>query len=391
MLHDYQADIDAISRIPAVKRILDVVCETTGMGFSAVARVTEQRWIACDVRDRIAFGLTPGGELEVESTICHEIRASREPVVIDHVAKDKEYRQHHTPLKYGFQSYISMPIILADGMFWGTLCAIDPKPRSLNNPTIVNMFRLFAELIGYHLNAESRLGVVNAELTSERANAELREQFIAVLGHDLRNPLASIDAGVRLLSRKVTHEQSKMIVTAIQGSIKRMAVLISDVMDFARGRLGGGIPVAEQPVMELGALLEPVIEELRAAHPNRVIESKFEIHDTVRCDGARMQQLLSNLVGNALTHGGASSPIDVRARTTNGSFELSVANKGKQIPAETLQSLFKPFVREKSGESQQGLGLGLYICAEIAKAHGGTLAATSSPEETRFTMRMPVD
>src|SRR3954463_14866340 len=107
MTDDLQADVAAIARIPAVPTILDVVCRTTGMGFAAVARVTEDRWIACRVRDDIAFGLVPGDELKIETTICNEIRHSREPVVIDHVAEDPAYRGHHTPAMYGFQSYIS--------------------------------------------------------------------------------------------------------------------------------------------------------------------------------------------------------------------------------------------------------------------------------------------
>src|SRR5580692_3769337 len=115
MLSDFQDDIAAIGRIEAVPTILDVVCRTTGMGFAAVARVTEDRWIACSVRDEIAFGLEPGGELKVETTICSEIRRSGEPVVINHVANDAVYRQHPVPALYGFQSYISVPIVLPDG------------------------------------------------------------------------------------------------------------------------------------------------------------------------------------------------------------------------------------------------------------------------------------
>ena len=102
---------------------------------------------------------------------------------------------HHTPAKYGFQSYISMPIILADGSFFGTLCAIDPRPARLNTPQTVGMFKLFAELIATHLDAANRLAASEARLLGERETSELREQFIAVLGHDLRNPLASIARG----------------------------------------------------------------------------------------------------------------------------------------------------------------------------------------------------
>ncbi len=105
-----------VGGIPAVPTILEVVCRSTGMRFAAVARVTEDRWVACSVLDEINFGLKPGGELKIESTICNEIRQSREPVIIDHVAEEAEWCNHATPAMYGFQSYISMPIILADGV-----------------------------------------------------------------------------------------------------------------------------------------------------------------------------------------------------------------------------------------------------------------------------------
>src|ERR1700689_2871901 len=118
---DFQTDIESVRRIKAVPTILDVVCRTTGMGFAAVARVTQDRWVACSVLDEIDFGLKPGGELQVEKTICHEIRLSREAVVIDNVAQDAAWCRHATPAMYGFQSYISVPIILSDGSFFGTL------------------------------------------------------------------------------------------------------------------------------------------------------------------------------------------------------------------------------------------------------------------------------
>src|ERR1700687_5509920 len=158
MKTDLSADIAAVQGIAAVPRLLEVVCRSTGMGFAAVARVTEQRWVCCAVRDEIEFGLLPGGELEVETTLCHEIRQSHEAVVINNVAEDAAYCGHHTPAKYGFQSYISMPIVLADGTFFGTLCALDPRPARLDTPETIGMFKLFAELIAIHLEAVDRLG-----------------------------------------------------------------------------------------------------------------------------------------------------------------------------------------------------------------------------------------
>ena len=113
MATDLSADIAAVQGIAAVPRILEVVCRSTGMGFAAVARVTEQRWICCAVRDEIAFGLTPGGELQVETTICHEIRQSCEAVMINHVTQDIAYCGESYARE--FQSDISMPIVLADG------------------------------------------------------------------------------------------------------------------------------------------------------------------------------------------------------------------------------------------------------------------------------------
>jgi GAF domain-containing protein len=124
----FQPDIDAVQRIDAVPKMLNVICRTTGMGFAAVARVTEERWICCAVRDEIEFGLKAGGELRIETTICHEIRQSHKAVVIDHVAQDQAFFGHHTPAMYGFQSYISVPIILSDGTFLG--CRVSGALRS---------------------------------------------------------------------------------------------------------------------------------------------------------------------------------------------------------------------------------------------------------------------
>ena len=130
-------DLNSIAAIDAVPHILKVVCEVTGLGFAAVARVTEDRWVALAVRDTIGFGLEPGGELVVKTTICDEIRNSRKPVVIDRVSADPCFSDHPTPRMYGFESYISVPIILRNGDFFGTLCAIDPAPAKVSEAATV--------------------------------------------------------------------------------------------------------------------------------------------------------------------------------------------------------------------------------------------------------------
>jgi signal transduction histidine kinase len=383
-------EVAAIGRIEAVPTILDLVCRTTGMGFAAVARVTEEKWICCSVKDGLGFGLEPGGELELETTICHEVRNCRQAVVIDHVAEDPDWRDHHTPARYGFQSYISVPIILPDGAFFGTLCALDPKPAILATPEVTGMFRLFAELIAFHLDSLLKVENSQAALLGERETAALREQFIAVLGHDLRNPLAAIDGGVRLLGRETLSENGRKIAALIGRSVGRMSGLIDDVLDLARGRLGGGLALGRRQSELLRPLLDHVVAELRAAYPDRRIESDFDLGQAVACDRSRLSQLFSNLIGNALTHGAAGEPIAITATIADGAFEFSVTNQGERIAPAVMERLFEPFSRGEVRAGRQGLGLGLYIAFEIARAHGGTLMAKSTGEETRFTFRMPL-
>ena len=385
---DFESDIATVQSINAVPRILEVICRITGMGFSAVARVTEERWVCCAVRDEIAFGLAPGGELTVETTICNEIRQNGQAVVIDHVTEDDVYCGHPTPAMYGFQSYISTPIMLPDGRFFGTLCAIDPKPARVKAPEIVGMFKLFAELIADQIVATERLATTEASLIDERKMAELRDQFIAVLGHDLRNPLASISAGVRLVQRAKTADQIADIYSMMEKSVTRMSRLIEDVLDFARGKLGAGLNVSRS-LEPLTADLQQVIDEQRSIFPDRQIDAAIALDEPVDCDPARIARLFSNLLANALSHGEQTGVVKVDATARGGVFELSVANSGPAIPPAAIKSLFKPFYRAAVGPSREGLGLGLYICSEIARAHGGTLDVASTPAQTRFTFRMP--
>jgi signal transduction histidine kinase len=385
----YARDIEAVNRIDVVPMILDAVCRITGMGFAAIARVSDDRWVACSVRDDINFGLVPGGELKLETTICNEIRVTGAPVIISDVETDAVFRDHITPALYGFRSYISMPIRLPDGRFFGTLCAIDPSPRDLSRPEVRGVFQGFADLMGFHLNAADQLTVSEANLAVEREAGELREQFIAVVGHDLRNPLASVQAGVNLLRRKPPEERALLILDQMQNSIDRMAALIGNILDFARGRLGGGISLYLKQV-DIGPVMNQVIDELASTHPNRVIDAACFVDVSVECDPDRIGQLLSNLIGNAITHGSPDQPIAVRCEATEDDLVISVANGGDEIPLAARAQLFHPFSRGKVGGNREGLGLGLYIASKIAAAHGGQITVASSPVETRFTFRMPL-
>ena len=381
-------DVAAVSRISSVPALLRIVCDNTGMRFAAVARVTDGTWTACAVEDQINFGLAPGGQLDVHTTLCKESRAAIRPVAFDHASQDPAYATHHTPRIYNIESYISVPIVRPNGEYFGNLCAIDPKPNRVSDAKTVTMFQSFAELIGRQLDLEQRQEETETELLDARAKTELRDEFMAVLGHDLRNPLASINAIGELLGRRAEEDVAKH-GRRLRATAQRMSRLIDDVLDFARARLGAGMGVRIEPVPDLEAKLRLVVSELRDSRPQTEIVERYRIPGIVDCDVGRVQQLLSNLLGNALTYGGSSSP-ELDVSLDQGWLAIAVSNGGDPIPPESLEKIFEPFWRPAHSAPGGGLGLGLHICSQIVKAHGGTLQVSSSRDAgTCFTARLP--
>lgn len=170
---DPALSIEAIRRIRPVPAILKAVSELTRMRYVVIARVTNERWIACAVLDEMDFGLGPGGELEVATTLCSEVRDHRTPIVIGHASKDTVYCNHPTPKKYGIESYIAVPITLKTGEFFGTLCAVDSRPADLSSESTLDSLRLFADLIANELGNESSY-VALEESERRRRESELR-------------------------------------------------------------------------------------------------------------------------------------------------------------------------------------------------------------------------
>ena len=387
-------DIQAVSQITAVPTLLDALCEITGMRFAAVARVTDSTWTACAVKDDIGFGLKPGGRLDINTTLCIEAKRSNHPIVIDHASTDARYRDHHTPKMYGIESYVSVPIILANGRYFGNLCAIDPAPAKVSDEKTVRLFTKFAALIAIQLDNELKREQAQTALQDERAASDLREQFIAILGHDLRNPLQAIYATSTLLERKLKGDAAlAAMADRIKINARRMSSLINDVLDFARGRLGGGIGINLDTVANLDASLQAVVKELQDGQPARQIVANIGVSRQVRCDLGRVQQVASNLISNALAHGAPGSPVRVTARADDEDllFEVWNANAGEPIPEESYGRMFEPFWRHSGSDKRQGLGLGLYICSQIVRAHGGQLSVSSSREGgTTFSARLPL-
>jgi signal transduction histidine kinase len=385
-------DVAAVNKLQAVPTLLDVLCEFTGMRFAAVARVSEGTWTACVVKDDINFGIVRGGQLDLESTLCIESKRSNAPIVIEQASADPRYCNHHTPKLYKIESYVSVPIVLSNGRYFGNLCAIDPAPAKLADPKILSMFRRFAALIALQLDSEMARQEDQSALRGAQAANELREQFIAILGHDLRNPLQAVYSAGVLLEKKITDPALKGVAARIRVSVKRMSSLINDVLDFARARLGEGMGVRVAEVEDVGAGLNAVVREFQDGQPGRQILANISVTRKMRCDLGRVQQVASNLIGNALKHGAPGGPVRISAQAEGADLVLSVWNAGEPIAAENLDKIYEPFWRQSATGNGEGLGLGLYICSEIVRAHGGTLSVTSSQESgTSFTARLPLD
>ena len=377
------ADIATIGRISAVPAVLQVISELTGLRFAAVARVIENTWIACAVLDRLDFGVQVGDELQLVSMLSDEVRRGQHSVVIDKVSEDPLSRDHP------FESYIAVPILRTDGRFFGTLCALDPDPAPLRSSTIQSTMESFARMLALQIEAEENLQRTQEAPIKARKTTELREQFIAVLGHDLRNPLFAISAGAEMLLRKLKDPPNEQRVRHILTSARRATKLVDDVLDFARGSLGRGIPMNIEPCPDLGDVLRHVIAEIQSIHPKRNIQASIDDLSDIHCDRERVAQLLSNLLANAVVHGDPDGPVEVSAQVNEGHFVLSVKNQGL-IAEDALPHLFQPYSRPTGGTPQAGLGLGLYIANQIALAHGGKLEVESTePQGTTFTFSLP--
>ena len=226
-------------------------------------------------------------------------------------------------------------------------------------------------------------------VASQGAEADLREQFLAVLGHDLRNPLAALDSGISILERRSTQEELMPVLGQMRTSVKRMDELIRNMMDFARVRLGDGIGLERAEHSAMGERLRNVTEEIALVSPELDIAFENLVDRPITCDAARIEQVLSNLLANAVTHGDLSQPISVTICTGPSNFCIDVANGGEAMGEEARANLFRPFFRGSPEESKQGLGLGLFIVSEIVSAHGGTIEVTSDAKGTKFALEMP--
>jgi two-component system sensor histidine kinase/response regulator len=228
------------------------------------------------------------------------------------------------------------------------------------------------------------------ELREKTETLRLNEMLTAVLSHDLRSPLNAVLTSALLIQRRSTEEPVKQTADRILSSGRRMSRMIEDMLDMARARLAGGIPLKREPA-DLGALVDRVVSEVQAAYPERRIEVVQAGDRGGNWDGERLAQVASNLLGNALQHGDASGVVRVTVDgTRSAAVVITVENSGT-IPSDLLPQLFDPFrgARRQTGRTE-GLGLGLYIVQQVVIAHGGSVDVQSGNDNrTAFVVRVP--
>ncbi|MCG2595667.1 HAMP domain-containing histidine kinase [Ramlibacter sp. XY19] len=272
-----------------------------------------------------------------------------------------------------------------EGMLMWQVALFIAEDRHKYERELMAQRRRAEELHAQHMKDEQ-------ELSQARAQAEVRAQFaeqlVGVVSHDIRNPLSVIHMSAAMLQKGVSAEQQATVVARIERSVGRVQHLVSDLLDFTEARLGRGLRVQPRPVDLHHALAESV-GELGIAFPDRTIVHQPLGPGECRADPDRIAQAVGNLVANALNHGAQDQPVTVRSQGGEGSFRITVHNHGPAIPAAQMPLLFEPMVRG-ADVLAQGVGLGLFIVREIAAAHGGSVRATSSPEDgTAFIIELP--
>jgi signal transduction histidine kinase len=252
--------------------------------------------------------------------------------------------------------------------------AVDFLHKPVDGTILRNKAGVFFEL-------NRRKVLLARELQAREQSLKLNEMFMAVLGHDLRSPLSAVRLGAELLQRSSQEPAVRDISARILSSTSHMVAMIEDLLDVARARQGAGLPVDRQPC-DLGEVVQRAVQEQRLLHPTReiVVDASGNLEGC--WDAARLRQLSTNLLANALKHGTADVPVRVELSGQAADVVHLTVRNGGEIPPHLLETLFDPFHgSERYGRRHEGLGLGLFIARQIARAHHGTIDVRSSPGE----------
>lgn len=288
---------------------------------------------------------------------------------------------------YGVESYFAVPLFRQNGDYFGTLCALDKEPRDFSNE-LVEICNLFANLIAFELEAEERRQESEEALKLANQSNESRARFMSILGHDLRSPLNTIVMAATLQKMNPPgSDKSFKMTEKILKTANRMKYLIEDLLDTTQTLQGKEIAIRRKTTA-LQKICQLIIEEFKIANPHHKFKFHAETEFVGEWDAGRIQQVLSNLLSNAVSYGTSTRPIKVDLLADSNRVVLQVNNQGKVIPPETMENLFQPFWRgARKRSNSSGLGLGLYIVKQIVEAHGGKISVDSTREYgTTFTV-----
>jgi signal transduction histidine kinase len=338
--------------------------------------------------------LAEGFDIDIEDGLTGLTARKREPVAVRFVSSHPLLRSERVR-RLGLRAAYCVPmihrgeVIGVAHMGSRTVFEFSESDLLLFRTMIA---RATAFVVHTQLAARERAARAEAQrsLAELRREAELREQLIAVVGHDLRNPLNAINASAYQISRTKLEDGASRSVERICHSAARMARMLSDILDFARGSAGHLLPVHRER-MDLHALCRVTVEELQVAHPERRLELRVSGEGWGWWDSDRMAQVVGNLVSNALQHGAEHTPVRVTVEDEGEGVRVSVHNEGPPLPAELQETLFHPFQHGTTGKAaRRSVGLGLYIVQQVALAHGGQVHVRSSAEAgTTFTVWLP--
>jgi signal transduction histidine kinase len=293
------------------------------------------------------------------------------------------------PLPAGTRAACATPMLSLQGDLVGLVVLGSRSAHDLG-PEEQLVARIVAERAARAVDgAAMQAELARAQQLVKRTSG-FRDQVLAIVGHDLRNPLGAIVMSTVLLHRKGELEGwQARTVDRVRSSALRMGRIINDLLSYTRTRLGDGIPITPRAT-DLGELARRMVDELRAAHPECVVQLSADGDLAGEWDADRLEQVLSNLVSNAIDHGVDGEPIDVALRGDGDAVTVAVVNRG-EMPSAVLEHAFEAFHRgpEQTGKKASGLGLGLYIAREIVRRHGGEIGIRSAEGATSVDMRIP--
>lgn len=374
--------IELLTSLDSVAALLRVVCDISGLGVATVAEVTEQRWIACAVEDRIAFGLQPGAELDLESTLCNHVRSSHDAVIISDVTQNPTYCDHPAPGLYGWKSYLSVPVFRPNGTFFGTLCAFDPQPAPrLEQRPVIDTLDGFARLLGELLAREEQRREASPGARGGRDLTPLREQLLVLLEEDLQRPLQA-------LAKEASADAAQ--AQRWQAEAQRLAERSAATADFVRVRLGHGLPLKLTLVEGVNERLTNLLATLQARFPDQTLGSELpELPAAVRLDLPRLLQAMGALLEWVASRNPAGGTLLLRGELDERCYRLAVESRTAVVDPGSLSQVFQPALTEATPEQPARLELSLYLAQEVARGHGGSLVARQENGRLRFILTLP--